>query len=177
MKRKLYSTILLAGLAFIISSCHKDDKAITPTDPNTGASFSIAGDQVGRPGVNIVFIPAADRDKFNATAPSAMAAAYQSKILTSLMTLNPNYTTNAASLNATQFSTFLATDVLNVSTTGTTSYATLTGRTLDDDVIDLSFHLIWGGPDGSLNPKLTSDHVDHNDKAFLSTFPYEAAPW
>jgi len=75
----------------------------------------------------------------------------------------------------------LATDVLNVSTTGTTTYYdgtnVLTGRKLDDDVIDVSLILIFGGPSGTANPQLTSDHVDHNDKAFLTSFPYEASPW
>ncbi|WP_255369921.1 DUF4331 family protein [Mucilaginibacter sp. OK283] len=93
------------------------------------------------------------------------------------MALNPGFTTNAAGLSAAAFSQTLATDVLNVSTAGTTSYGTFTGRGLADDVIDASFKLIWGGPNGTSNPGLVSDHVDHNDKPFLGTFPYEAAPW
>jgi hypothetical protein len=176
MKKKLYFLMSGCALLLSISACHKDHN-VAPSDPNTGATFSTAGDQVGRPGVNIVFINAAQQDKFNATAPSAQGAAYQSTIQSRLMALNPGFTTNAAGLSATAFSQTLATDVLNVSTAGTTSYGTFTGRGLADDVIDASFKLIWGGPDGNSNPGLVSDHVDHNDKPFLSTFPYEAAPW
>lgn len=176
MKKKLYFLLSGCALVLTISACHKDHNVV-PSDPNTGAAFSTAGDQVGRPGVNIVFINAADHDKFNATAPSAQGAAYKAQIQSRLMALNPRFTTNAAGLNAAMFSQTLATDVLNVSTTGTTSYGTFTGRGLADDVIDASFTLIWGGPDGNSNPGLVSDHVDRNDKPFLSTFPYEAAPW
>jgi hypothetical protein len=180
MKRKLFFLLMGCGLAITISSCHKDHN-VTPSDPNTGFTFSVAGDQVGRPGVNIVFINAAEHDKFNATAPSAKGTAYQAEIQANLMKLNPNYTANYLGLTAAQFSGVLATDVLNVSTTGKTTYNDgtniLTGRQLGDDVIDDSFKLIWGGPNGTSNPGLVSDHVDHNDKAFLSTFPYEAAPW
>ncbi|PZP47598.1 MAG: hypothetical protein DI598_10830 [Pseudopedobacter saltans] len=53
----------------------------------------------------------------------------------------------------------------------------LTGRNLTDDVIDDNFTLIFGGPNGTAKPGLTSDHVDHNDKDFSNTFPYEASPW
>jgi hypothetical protein len=180
MKKNLYILLTSCALVLTISACHKDHN-VALSDPNTGATFSVAGDQVGRPGVNIVFIGAEQHDKFNATAPSAQGAAYQATIQSSLLRLNPGYTTNYLGLTAAQFSGVLATDVLNVSTTGTTTYNDgtniLTGRQLGDDVIDASFKLIWGGPDGKANPGLVSDHVDHNDKPFLSTFPYEAAPW
>ena len=75
----------------------------------------------------------------------------------------------------------MATDVLNVSTTTTTTFYdgtnVLTGRALADDVIDVELILIFGGPNNADNPGLTSDHVDANDKAFLSSFPYLASPW
>ena len=52
----------------------------------------------------------------------------------------------------------------------------LTGRALGDDVIDVELALIFGGPDGSANPTLTSDHVNANDVPFLTDFPYLAQP-
>ena len=59
-----------------------------------------------------------------------------------------------------------------------TSLATLTGRNLTDDVIDIELKfLIFGGTDGTKNPKLTSDNVNANDKPFLATFPFLAAPF
>jgi Domain of unknown function (DUF4331) len=110
-----------------------------------------------------------------------MAAAFQAKFKTQLLALNPGYTTNALTLTADQFTGILATDVLNVSPTAKTTFFdgtnVLTGRTLSDDVIHTELLLIFGGPAGTSNPTLTDDHVPANDKAFLTSFPYEAAPW
>jgi hypothetical protein len=81
--------------------------------------------------------------------------------------------------DATAFTTLLSNDVLNVATSGKTTFFdgenVLTGRQLSDDVIDVELLLIFGGPDGSENPGLTSDNVDGNDKEFLTSFPYLAA--
>ncbi len=182
MKKNLVYTIIgLCAITFTLSACHKD-KDINAADPNTGKVFSLVGDQVGRPGIATVFVAAADKDNFNGTIPSLMGTAYQSKIQAQLQAYNGgNYTTNLLGLSASQFSGVLATDVLNVSTTGKTTYYdgtnVLTGRTLSDDVIDVSLTLVFGGPTGGSNPALTSDHVAHNDKPFLTSFPYEASPW
>jgi hypothetical protein len=45
------------------------------------------------------------------------------------------------------------------------------------DVIDVELLLIFGGPTGGSNAGLTSDHVDSNDKAFTTSFPYLATAW
>jgi hypothetical protein len=183
MKKTFYTIIGLCALSVMLGACHKDSKVNpTPTDPNTGEMFSIPGDQVGRPGIATVFVGAADKDNFNETVPSAMGALYQSKFQTQLQAYNGGgFTTNILGLSAAQFTGVLATDVLNVSTTGKTTYYdgtnVLTGRQLSDDVIDVSLILIFGGPHGTSNPTLTSDHVDKNDKPFLTSFPYEASPW
>ena len=182
MKKNVFYTIIgLCALTFILGACHKDKKVI-PGDPNTGEVFSIPGDQVGRPGIATVFVAGTDRENFNVTIPSVMGAAYQSKFQTQLQAYNGGaFTTNILGLSAAAFTGVLATDVLNVSTTGKTTYYdgtnVLTGRQLSDDVIDVSLILVFGGPTATANPGLTSDHVDHNDKPFLTTFPYEAAPW
>jgi hypothetical protein len=44
---------------------------------------------------------------------------------------------------------------------------------LADDVIDVELLLIFGGPTGGSNAGLTSDHVDSNDKAFTTSFPWQ----
>lgn len=184
MKKNINSIIAIAALAFTLAACHKDRKTTGygNTDVNTGVVFSTAGDQVGRPGIATVFVSAADKDNFNTTLPSVMGAAYQSKFQTQLQAYNGGaYTTNLLGLSDAAFTGVLATDVLNVSTAGVTTYYdgtnALTGRTLNDDVIDVSLILIFGGPKAMANPTLTSDHVNANDKAFLTSFPYEAAPW
>lgn len=138
-------------------------------------------DQAARPAINTVFnASATDKETFNVTVPSAMQAAFQSKFQARLLALNPGYTTNALTLDAPTFTTLLSNDVLNVSTTGKTTFFdgtnVLTGRTLSDDVIDVELLLIFGGPKGTDNPGLTSDHVNANDVAFSTTFPYLATP-
>jgi hypothetical protein len=171
---KLFSALLISGTIFL-SACDKDD------DPVVATTYYQQQDQFGRPAINTVFVSSSDKDAFNVTTPSTMGAAYQSKFQTRLLALNTGYTTNLLTLDAPTFTGVLATDVLTASTTGVTSFYdgtnVLTGRTLSDDVIDVELTLIFGGPAGSSNPGLTSDHVNSNDKPFLSSFPYVAAPW
>jgi len=172
---KLFSALLIGGTLFL-GACKKDDAPAATV-------YYQGGDQMGRPAINTVFVSSADKDVFNGTTPSAMNAAFQSKFQARLLALNPGYTTNALTWDAATFTGALATDVLTASTTGTTTFFdgnpanTLSGRTLADDVINVELLLIFGGPTGGSNPTLTNDHVDANDKAFLATFPYEAAPW
>lgn len=179
MKSIHYNLMALLIMA-TLSSCNNDNDN-HQSDPNAGVVFSKQGDQVGRPGLNVVFIGEKDKDLFNTTKPAQMAGLFKTKIQNKLLQLNPDYSTNLLGLTADQFAGALATDVLNVSLTGKTTYydgtLALTGRTLGDDVIDDSFTLIFGGPTGKDKPGLTSDHVDQNDKPFLTSFPYEASPW
>lgn len=137
-------------------------------------------DQAARPAINTVFIGAADKDKFNETPPATMAAAFASEMKSNMLALNPGYTTNLLGLTADQFIGVLSTDVLNVSTMGKTTFYdgtnVLTGRALGDDVIDVELTLLFGGPNGTANPGLTSDHVNGNDVPFLGEFPYLAQP-
>lgn len=141
----------------------------------------IQEDQMGRPGINTIFGTTGFKDAFNVTVPSKMQAAFQAKFQANLLALNPGYTTNALGLDAPTFTTVLSNDALWLAETGITTYfngtEVLTGRTLQDDVINISLLLIFGGPDGSENPTLTSDGVLANDKAFSSTFPYLASPF
>ncbi|HLK30032.1 MAG TPA: DUF4331 family protein, partial [Puia sp.] len=137
-------------------------------------------DQMGRPAINTVFISAADKDKFNQTTPTMMPASFAAEMKANLLALNPGYTTNLLGLTSDQFIGVVSSDVLNASTTGKTTFYdgtnVLTGRALADDVIDVELTLVFGGPDGSANPGLTSDHVDHNDVPLLTDFPYLASP-
>jgi hypothetical protein len=176
MKTTIKLLVIVFAGSTIISSCKKDNAPAATV-------YYEQQDQMGRPAINTVFVTAAaDKDAFNTTSPSAMNAAFQSKFQTRLLALNSGYTTNALGLNAATFTGVLATDVLNVSTTGTTKFFTstsdyLTGRGLADDVITNELTLIFGGPTGGSNPTLTDDHVDANDKAFSASFPYLASPW
>ena len=173
MKKTFLLNSIIAFALIGLVSCDKDDD-MKPT------VYFQTQDQMARPAINTVFIDAAEKDVFNTTTPSAMGAAFANKFKTKLLALNPGYTTNLLGLDATAFTGVLATDVLNASTTAPTTFYdgtnVLTGRKLDDDVIDVELILIFGGPDASANPGLTSDNVNANDKAFLTSFPYLATP-
>jgi len=166
--------LIAAVIVAVTGSCKKSDS--TPA-----TTYYMGGDQMARPAINTVFVTTADKDNFNNTIPSAMGTAFQAKFKTQLLALNSGYTTNALTQTADQFTGLLSTDVLNVSTSGKTTFFdgtnVLTGRALADDVIDVELLLIFGGPGGTSNAGLTSDHVSANDKAFLTAFPYLASPW
>ena len=180
MKKNQIKKIILGLLVLVIgvAACSKSNNngpAPTPT------VYYDQADQVGRPAINTVFIPASGKDSFNTTIPTLMPGLFTNDMKTSLLTLNPKFSTNLLGLTADQFIGVLSTDVLNASTIGVTSFyngtQVLTGRTLSDDVIDVELTLLFGGPTGGDNPGLTSDHVNGNDKPFLTSFPYEASPW
>lgn len=180
-KYKIIAMSLLCSSTFLIS-CNKDDN-----NPSTAPVLDFSGsyvqqDQMARPAINTVFIaPGATKDAFNAAIPSTMGAAYQGVFQSRLLALNPGYTTNLLGLDAAAFTGVLSTDVLGVAKSGPTTFyngtQVLTGRALADDVIDVELILIFGGPDATANPGLTSDHVNANDKPFLTSFPYLASAW
>lgn len=178
---------ILLSLFTVITliSCNNDDDTITgPVLPNFTGTF-VQADQMGRPAINTVFNEGADKDAFNVTIPSQQNAAFQAKFQAKLMGLSPAFANpgdmNALGQDAAAFTGLLATDVLNVSLDGTTTFFdgtnVLTGRALADDVITVELLLIFGGEDFTEFPTLSDDNVDANDKAFLSSFPYLASPW
>ncbi|HEX2606397.1 MAG TPA: DUF4331 family protein [Flavisolibacter sp.] len=162
--------------SLFLFSCKKDDDMSDSFD--TSGTYT-QKDQMARPAINTVFVGTAKKDQFNMTIPSQMSAAFKTDFLAKLAGFG--YTQNALGQNADQFASLLATDVLNVKMSGTTTFFdgtnVLTGRALADDVIDTELLLIFGGPTGTSNPGLTKDNVNANDKAFSSTFPYLATPW
>lgn len=176
----LYLLCFVCALSLGMTSCSDDDDTTPEVELDFTGTFS-QRDQMARPAINTVFVSSSDKDAFNRTVPSQMGAAFSTKFQNRLLALNPGYTTNALGLDAATLSSVLATDVLGVSTTGKTTFFdgtnVLTGRALADDVIDVELLLIFGGPDGTANPGLTSDNVASNDKAFLNSFPYLASPW
>ncbi|EGV44472.1 DUF4331 domain-containing protein [Bizionia argentinensis JUB59] len=180
----------LVVLSAITLSCSNDDD-FTPTPGATGPDFSgvyTQQDQMGRPAVNTVFVSGASKNMFNKTIPSQQSSAFQAMFQANLEGLSPAYAnpgdTNALGLTSAEFTGLLATDVLNVSLDGTTTFFdgtnVLTGRNLTDDVITVELILIFGGEAGLTNPEfpgLSNDNVDGNDKAFLTGFPYLASAW
>jgi len=185
MKIKHIKHILFAFVTIVsLASCNDNDDGRMNNEPDFSGTF-VQADQMGRPAVNTVFVSANSKDAFNVTIPSDQGAMFQNMFQTNLETLSPAFSDagdkNALGLDAATFTGLLATDVLGVSTTGTTTFFdgtnVLTGRNLSDDVISVELLLIFGGEDGTENPGLTDDHVDANDKPFLTSFPYLALPW
>ena len=182
-----FNTIKLYAFAILVSvmafNCSDDDDNIDSPD------VYVQEDQMARPAINTVFTNDGMKDNFNTTVPSNQNAAFQPMFEAKLMALSPAFSNpgdqNALGQDAAAFTGLIATDVLNVSTTGATTFfdpstmpaTVLTGRALADDVIDVELLLIFGGEDFTENPGLTSDNVNSNDKAFLSSFPYLASPW
>ena len=177
MKRNTLAVLGLFAVATLgMTSCDNDDMPADNFD--TSGTFS-QNDQMARPAVNTVFVGAARKNEFNTTVPSAMNAAFNAQFQSVLT--GYGYTQNALGQDKATFTGLLVTDVLNVKMSGTTTFFdgtnVLTGRALADDVIDTELLLIFGGPAGTLNPGLTKDNVNANDKVFLTSFPYLAAPF
>ncbi len=171
-------------IVLVTFNCSNDDDKIMMSEEIDFSGTYKQEDQMGRPAVNTVFTSKGSKDMFNVTIPSMQAAAFQSMFQTNLEGLSPAYADggrNALMLNSAEFTGLLATDVLNVSLDGKTTFFdgenVLTGRALADDVITVELLLIFGGEDFMENPTLSNDNVDANDKDFLSTFPYLASPW
>lgn len=181
--KNIYYLLTLTAFAVMSTSCNNDE-SMGPSAPDFTGTYS-QQDQMGRPAVNTVFVSSASKDLFNTTIPSEQGAAFQNMFQANLEGLSPAFANamdkNALGQDAAAFTGLLATDVLNVSLAGTTTFYdgtnVLTGRNLSDDVITVELLLIFGGEDFSENPTLSDDHVDGNDKAFLTSFPYLASPW
>lgn len=168
--------VLLFSLgALLLAGCDKDENE----DNFDTTGTYVQKDQMARPAVNTVFVNTARKDEFNTTTPSLQNAAFNAQFQSVLTGFG--YMQNALGQDKATFAGLLATDVLNVKTSGTTTFFdgtnVLTGRALADDVIDVELLLIFGGPTGAANPGLTSDNVGANDKAFSGTFPYLASPF
>ena len=172
-----FSILPLLATGLFFASCK--DKNNPPTDSFDVSGTFVINDQMARPAINTVFVNSARKNEFNTTVPTAMDAAFNAQFQSVLTGFN--YTTNALGQTKAQFAGLLVTDVLNAKLNGTTTFFdgvnVLTGRALADDVIDVELLLIFGGPTGASNPTLTKDNVNSNDKAFLATFPFEAAPF
>lgn len=166
---------LSAILLFAFAQCSKD----RPPKKDFEGTY-VQEDQMGRPAVNRILVPASSQNAFNTTIPSQMHGAFFSDMLTTLYSLNPNFSTNFIGQNDTMMVSLFATDVLTLSTTGVTTFYDgsniITGRKLSDDVMNFELTLIYGGPTGVNNPGLTDDKVNVNDKAFSNSFPYLATP-
>ncbi len=186
--KTILGAILISAFAF---NCSSDDdsnnnEGSMSIEPDFSGTYT-QQDQMGRPAVNTVFVSAASKNTFNVTTPDAQGAAFQPMFQANLEGLSPAFANpgdmNALMQTSADFTGLLATDVLNLSLDGETTFfnpatgALLTGRNLTDDVITIELLLIFGGEDFTENPQLSNDNVDANDKPFSASFPYLASAW
>lgn len=105
------------------------------------------------------------KDAYNAASPSGDVTNYRSFWTTALGAVFPNNQANASGI-----ATALTPDVQTLDMTKATSFATLNGRLLSDDVVDVELKLLSG-------VNTATDGVNANDKTFSTTFPYLASPF
>ncbi|MDY8137374.1 DUF4331 family protein [Aquimarina sp. 2201CG5-10] len=186
-------------LTFGLTSCSDDDDTIGIVDPVVDFTGTFSQeDQMGRPGINTVLSGTSTiKDNFNVTIPSQQGAQFQQAFLDQAVALHAafgaQYETNILGLDAVTLTTILASDVLQVAPGAPTSYFdgtnVLTGRTLTDDVIDISLILLFGGQNGDrFNgqdidndgtpdlPILVTDGVSAAGETPLNVFPYLEPP-
>jgi hypothetical protein len=182
--------IAVAALAAITVSCNDDDNV---TGNPAGTDFTgtfVQEDQMGRPGINTVFPTTnADENAFNQTIPSngisRWQPTFQAKVEGLYNAYGATYENNILGLDLPTLTTALSLDVLQVApdspspTTyfgGTSNF--LTGRNLQDDVIDVSLILLFGGETGARfdgnngTPNLVSDRVSLEAGVTQPNFPY-----
>lgn len=187
---KISHILFIASFSLVTVSCSLNEDAAGAGNNNDEVVVGFEGsfgivDRIGRPAINTAVINGDRKEAFNTSITSTLEAQFSDEIEAEIMRISPEFNTptdtNALGLTANALAGLLANDVLNVSLTGTTTFFdgtnVLTGRTLEDDVMDTELLLIFGGSDGTQNPNLTTDFVSNNDKDFLSSFPYLATPW
>lgn len=162
-------------------------------------------DSLGRPAVNVIFsrttndknlfntTPVSERDQLQENQVQTFQESFQESLefyhdtYAQALKLEPtdiDYETNILSLNAEDYTRFLANfDALQVAPDGETVYynqntgLAFTGRNLDEDAIDITLTLMFGGTTGTRfdgnndTPQLTSDGVGFGDRV-IGSFPY-----
>lgn len=127
-------------------------------------------DRKGIPGLNTVFnhpsgVGPFDKTAYNVATPASDVVEYRGLFFTVLKAVG------RTDDDANAVADLLLPDELPVAMgAATTSFATLTGRALTDDAVDVALTVVVGPG------ALASDNVDMNDKAFRAEFPYVAAP-
>lgn len=161
--RRLRAASLAAVLAAACSS--------GPLDPSLDADVSMIRNQTltqvdrfGLPAITTVFIPSGMKDDYNQQIPENDDAVYTSVIANTITAVYGQSNMVAAFL-----ADFVTPDTQPIDTSQPTAFPN--GRGLADDVLTTELMLLFG-----TNADLNDDHVDANDVAFRSTFPYLADP-
>lgn len=153
----------LAAVAIVLlgtAACEDDENGMV--GPGEDEMFTQV-DRFGLPAINTVFIPTAQKQDFNRGVPANDNAQFRDEVLATLTAFG------VVGAPAEGLADAVLPDLQPIDTSQPTAF--LNGRKPSDDVITGELMLIFGA-----NADLNDDHVDANDKAFLSTFPYLAEP-
>ena len=142
-------------------------------------------DQIGKPAINTVFMPTADKNAFNRTPPSKQLTASGGKffnnVVGGLLFLSSLDSEGAyTQAQAEALASFLIPDVL-VYDRNSALPAPLNGRALADDVIDVELRVSTGGDPLGLFPGRDADGAVNGDGVgphsdYLAAFPYLGVP-
>ncbi|HYM82116.1 MAG TPA: DUF4331 family protein [Candidatus Limnocylindria bacterium] len=155
----------LFAVAAMLGGCSSDNPTVPPV---TFTQF----DRMAIPAINTALIPSAQKNAFNAGSPATDQASYSATALASINALRAAMSTfqppeDSPGIAASAVVAIVIPDIVTVNFANTLQFPN--GRQLTDDVIDVELGLI-------LNRAAASDDIDANDRTFLSTFPYLAAP-
>lgn len=162
------TTVGTKSATLVVSSDNADPVEAAISGTATRFQF-IQVDRKGIPGLNTVFNHPSgtgpfDKTAYNVVSPANDVANYTDLFVTVLGAVPNSDPEGTAAL--------LLPDELPVSLGASpTAFATLTGRALADDAVDVALFVVINA-----EPALQSDNVDANDKAFRSEFPYVATP-
>lgn len=190
----------LAGSALVAlalaTGCSSDSSLTAVGDPAEARASSKESsnegkvyeqiDFLGNPLVAEVTIVKANHDAYNRTMPYA-SATYKPQTVDFIVNVAGRPQAYAETVAGVLYPDMLIVDTSKPSTTaGWLSWALSNGyggRKLSDDAVDIGLYAIFSSllsPDGaSCAPgalPLCTDNVPANDKPFMSTFPYLAAP-
>ncbi|AGC78452.1 uncharacterized protein DUF4331 [Nonlabens dokdonensis] len=186
---KIFKYILTVAIAATLTvSCDNDDDFTgEPVTTDFTGTFTTQ-DQMGRPGINTVLSGSdANKNNFNVTTPETQLAQFSGIFNNTLVAYynayGASFENNILGLDQGQTTAVLSLDVLQVAQNAPTSYFTdtssfLTGRRLEDDVIDVSLIVLFGGNTGARfdgmngTPNLVSDNVGLEPGVTSTTFPY-----
>lgn len=199
MRQTLITFGAVYALVLGAASCNSTSSGPTPVNPATTTQY-VQIERLARPAVKELFQAFANHDSTNRSSPAAQPLSSQT-----LYTEIGSFTTNVAGRDAAHAATLQAILIpdeieADLSQTGTGSYLgtetggataadkdTFGGRTLTDDVIDISLGAVFGSTlsdlklvtdDGKEVPCLTTDNVPSAAAAdnITTTFPYVGTP-
>jgi hypothetical protein len=173
------ASVALAALALVAIGCGSDDDG--PAGPNFNRVYTQV-ERLGNPLVSEVTVAKARHGLYNTGRPSTDAATFGPDLTAFVKTVAGREDAVAATLNAVLFPDMLIVQTNKApNTAGWLTWALADGyggRKLTDDVVDAGLAAIFGSllSTKNVSPGLSTDNIDANDKPFLSTFPYLAAP-